>query len=458
MQVTEVSAEGLMREYKVVVPAGEMEDRVNSRLKRLAQTIKMPGFRPGKAPISLLKKQYGRSVMGEVLEQAVDEGTRKAIGENNLRPALRPKVEIASFDEGKDLEFDMKVELLPELPQVDLSAIELSKPVAEVDDARIDEALQNIAKSRQTFEAPAEPRPAQDGDQVVIDFVGRIDGEAFEGGSSEGFQLTLGSKSMVEGFEDQLVGASAGETREVKVTFPESYPENLRGKDAAFEVTVKEVKAPLPLAIDDAFAKELGLDDLAAVRNAVKERIESEYQGFTRNKMKRELLDKLADGYGFEVPAGMVDLEFDAIWKQLQDEMGRTGQSFEEMGSSEEETRQEYRAIAERRVRLGLLLSDIGTRHDVKVENQELQQAVMREAMRFPGKEREVFEFFRKNTDAIEQLRAPLFEDKVVDHIFSLVKVDEQKVSVEELLRDPDEDGDEAAGADESNENKQASA
>lgn len=446
MQVTEVSAEGLMRQYKVVVPAGEMEDRVNSRLKRLAQTIKMPGFRPGKAPLSLLKKQYGRSVMGEVLEQAVDEGTRKAIGDNNLRPALRPKVEIASFDEGKDLEFEMKVELLPEMPAVDLSAIQLTRPVAEVDEARIDETLQNVAKSRQKFEAPAEARPAQDGDQVIIDFVGRIDGEAFEGGSAEGFPLTLGSKSMVEGFEDQLLGASAGETRELEVTFPESYPEHLRGKKAVFEVTVTEVKAPVAVEIDDEFAKGLGLDDLAALRGTVKERLESEYQGFTRNRMKRELLDKLAEAYTFEVPAGMVDLEFDAIWKQLQDEMKRTGQGFEDTGSTEEETRSEYRSIAERRVRLGLLLSDIGNRHEVKVENEELQQAVLREAMRYPGQQREVFDFFRKNPEAVEQLRAPLFEDKVVDHVFSLVKVEEQKVSVEELMRDPDEEAEAAEG------------
>jgi trigger factor len=449
MQVTELSAEGLKREYRITVPADEIATRVNGRLQRLQRTVRMPGFRPGKAPLPLLRKQYGRSIMGEVLEEAVEEGTRQAVEGGQLRPAMRPKVDVTSFDEGKDLEFKVDLELLPEVPEVELESLELTRLTTEVDDEKVERALENLARARQRYEAAADAeRAAREGDQVVIDFEGRIGGETFEGGSGKGFSLVLGSKSMVPGFEDQLVGAKPGERRQVAITFPAEYPApDVAGKEAVFDVTVELVKEPVTVAIDDAWAKELGEEDLAAVKARLRERLGQEYGNLGRARMKRQLLDRLAERYAaVPVPEGMVQMEFDAIWKQLQDEMRRTGEGPETVGKSEEELKEEYRKIAERRVRLGLILSDIGNRNGVRVEGEELQQAVLREAMRFPGQERKVFEFFRSNAGALEQLRAPLFEDKVCDFVFGKAKVEERPVPLEELLRDP-EDDDGAAGA-----------
>ena len=448
MQVEQVAAEGLRREFKVTVPAGEIEDRVNTRLAKLAKTVRMPGFRPGKAPLPLLKKQYGRSILGEVLEQAVDEGSKRTIGDNQLRPALRPKIEVTSFDEGKDLEFEVKMEILPEVPAVDLAAISLTRLVAATPPEKVEEAIANFAKARQKFEPVAEPRPAAEGDQVVIDFEGKIDGVAFEGGAGKGFPLSLGSKSMVPGFEEQILGAMPGETRDVTVTFPEGYgrPE-ISGKEAVFTVTVNEVKAPVPYSIDEDWAKDLGFESLDELKETFGKRFTDEYKNVSRARLKRALLDRLAADHAFPVPEGMVDLEFESIWKQLTDEMERTGDTFGEGEKSEETLKAEYRAIAERRVRLGLILSDIGTKNDVQVEGEELQQAVMREAMRYPGQERKVFEFFKSNPGAIEQLRAPLFEDKVCDFIFEHAQVTEETVTVEDLLKDPDEEAEPAAAA-----------
>ena len=448
MQVEQVAAVGLKREFKVTVPAGEIEDRVRSRLEKLAKTVRLPGFRPGKAPLPLLKKQYGRSILGEVLEQAVDEGSKRTIGDNQLRPALRPKIEVTSFDEGKDLEFEVKMEILPEVPPVELSSISLTRLVAETPPEKVDQAIENFAKSRQKFETPAEPRPAADGDQIVIDFEGKIDGVAFEGGAGQGFPLRLGSNSMVPGFEEQLVGALPGETREVAVTFPEGYGRaEISGKDAVFTVTVNEVKAPVPVAIDEDWAKELGFESLAELKETFAKRFTDEYKNMSRARLKRALLDRLAADYAFAVPEGMVDLEFEAIWKQLTDEMERTGDTFGEGDKSEDVLKAEYRSIAERRVRLCLILSDLGTKNEVQVEGEELQQAVMREAMRYPGQERKVFEFFKGNPQALEQLRAPLFEDKVCDFIFERVQLTDQPVSIEELMKDPDEEPEAAPAA-----------
>lgn len=446
MQVTQVAADGLKREFRVVVPAGEIEERVQKRLKKLVQTIRMPGFRPGKAPISLLKKQYGRSVMGEVLEEAVDEGSREAIDGNSLKPALRPKIEVTSFDEGKDLEFSLGVEVLPEVPAVDIDAIELTRLTAEPDEERIERGIEGFARARATYKEPETPRPAQDGDQVIIDFEGFIDGEAFEGGKAENFRLTLGSDSMIPGFEAGIVGAEIGQERTVEATFPAEYGQpQLAGKTAQFKVTVKEIKEPEPYTIGDDWAKGLGFDDLAALRKLFSDRVEQDFKTASRQRLKRALLDKLAAGHSFEVPAGMVDLEFEAIWKQLEDEMKRTGQTFEAEGQTEESAKAEYHSIAERRVRLGLLLSEIGTSNEVKVEPQELQQAMIAQAQRFPGQERQVLEYFRKNPAALEQLRAPLFEDKVVDFIVGRAKVEDRTVTPEELMRDPEDELPEAA-------------
>ncbi len=447
MQVTELSAEGLRREYKVVVPADEIESRVTKRLDELRQTIRMPGFRPGKVPVSLLRKQYGRSVMGEVLEQAVNQGSQKAISDHELRPALQPKIEVTSFDEGANLEFTMALEVLPAVPAVDMKAIELTRLTAEVTGEAVAGRLEAFARRLQEFGPPTEPRPAKEGDRLTISFEGRIDGEPFEGGKAEDLPLVLGSGLMVPGFESQLVGSSAGDEATVEVTFPADFPKaELAGKPASFAVQIKELEEPKPLELGDDLAKGQGFDNLEAFEAAIRGSIEREYAQFTRLRLKRALLDRLAERYRFEVPAGMVDMEFDAIWKQLQEELERSDGA-EGADQSEDERKAEYRAIADRRVRLGLLLSDIGQANALKVEQNELNAAVVAQARRYPGEEQKVLEFFRSNPQAIEQLRAPLYEDKVIDFILQMATVTEQSVPVEELLRDPDDDAAPAAAA-----------
>ena len=445
MQVTETSADGLRREYKVVVPAGDIEDRVSKRLDELARTIRMPGFRPGKVPVTLLRKQYGRSVMGEVLEQAVSQGSQQAISDRELRPALRPKIEVTSFDEGADLEFTMALEVLPEVPEVDLKGIKLTRQVAEVGDEVVAKTLENFAARHQHFEPLAEPRPSQDGDQLILDFEGKINGEPFEGGKAEDFPFVLGSGFMMPGFEERLRGVEAGSDVRIETTFPEDYPRaELAGKPAVFEVKVKEIRAPRQHEVDDEFAKEHGFDDLQAMRNAIRESVGREYAAASRAKLKRALLDNLAEAYRFEVPPGMVEIEFESIWKQLEEEMKRTGA---ESDRPQDELKAEYRDIAERRVRLGLILSDVGQKNEIKVEQQEINSALLRQAQRYPGQEQKVLEFFKGNPRAVDQLRAPIYEDKVVDFILQMATVSESAVSPEELMRDPDEDEDAGAEA-----------
>jgi trigger factor len=446
MQVTELSAEGLKREYKVVVQAAEIEHQVAHRLEELKGRIRMPGFRPGKVPVALLRKQYGRSVMGEVLEQAVNQGSQKAIADHELRPALRPKIEVTAFDEGTDLEFTMALEVLPEVPEVDLKRIELVRLVAEVSDEALARSLDQFAKRFQEYAPPAEPRPSRTGDRLIIDFEGRIDGEVFEGGKAEDFPLVLGSGFMLPGFEEQLTGVEAGAEVTLDVTFPESFPNpDLAGKPATFVVKVEKVEEPKPLVLTDDLAIGQGFDDLGALKTAVRDGIAREYAQVSRARLKRALLDRLAESCRFEVPAGMVALEFEAIWKQVREEMERTNEALPE-GKSEDDLKEEYRSIAERRVRLGLILSDIGQKNELKVEQHELNHAIMDQARRYPGQEQKVLDFFRNNPAALEQLRAPIYEDKVVDFIFQLANVSERKVSPEELMAEPDE-GSGAAGA-----------
>lgn len=441
MQVTELSALGLKREYKVVFSADEIEDRVQSRLKKLGQTIRLPGFRPGKTPLTLLRKQYGRSIMGEVLEEAAQEAQRSAINDNQLKPALHPKIQLTSFDEGKDLELSVDVEVLPEVPAVEIEGIELVKEVAPIPDERVDGAVTRLARARQKFTDIETPRPAEEGDQLVIDFEGTIDGQPFEGGTAKDFSLVLGAGNMIPGFESGLIGANVGDERVIDVTFPESYgAAELQGKAAQFKVTVKSMKAGEPLALDDAWAKDLGFETLDEVKGLFRQQIEAEHARVSRMKMKRALFDRFADLYQFEVPEGLVQIEFDAIWQQVQEEMKRTGATFESAGRAEDEVKAEYRKIADRRVRLGLLLSEVGMKNDVRVESDELQRAAIARAQQYPGRERQVFEAFQKNQAALEQLRAPIYEDKVVDLIFSKAKVEEKEVSEEELLREPEDE------------------
>ncbi|MGI9418124.1 MAG: trigger factor [Geminicoccaceae bacterium] len=438
MQVKELSAEGLKRAYEVVVAADEIEQRVDKRLDELKKTIKVPGFRPGKVPVTLLKKQYGRSVMGEVLEQAVNEGSQQAISDNELKPALRPKIEVKSFEDGKDLEFSMELEVLPDVPKVDLKAIELTRLKAEVTDEAMADALENFSKRFQEYEPPAKARKSKEGDRLTIDFLGKVDGEAFEGGKADDFPLVLGSGSFIPGFEDQLVGKKADDEVEVKVTFPESYgAENLAGKDAVFDVKVKEVAEPKPVELSDDLAKGQGFDDMEALKTAIRESMERDYGSASRARIKRSLLDHFADNVKFDVPAGMVDLEFEAVWKQIEEELKKNP---DQTDKSEDELKAEYKDIAERRVRLGLILSDIGQTNELQVEQAELNQAMMEQVRRFPGQEKQVFEYFQNNPQAVEQLRAPIYEDKVVDFVLEMANVEDKAVSVEELMKDPDED------------------
>lgn len=445
MNITETSAEGLKRAYRVVISAQDIEEKVKARLEELRRTVQLPGFRPGKVPVSVIRQRYGAGVMAEVLEAAISDTSREAVNERGLRPAMQPKIEVEKYEDGGDLSYTMEIELLPEIEPSDLTVLELEKIVAEVDDTAVDSSLSRLADTRKATRPVAEPRPSQNGDTVLIDFAGTVDGEAKPGMDAKDFELELGSGRFIPGYEEQLVGAGAGEHRTVTVTFPEDYgAPDLAGKVAVFEVDVKEVRESVPAELNDELAKEFGLESLDKLKDMVRERLKKEYGDVTRLRVKRQLLDRLAETHSFDVPAGMVDIEFENIWQRLQQEL-KGENAGEDAGKSEDELRTEYRAIAERRVRLGLLLSEIGRRNNIQVAQDELNRALIAEARRYPGQERQVFEFFQKNPTAVENLRAPLFEDKVVDYILELAKVSERTVSVEELMRDPDDAEAEAA-------------
>jgi len=461
MQVTETSADGLKREYKIVISAGELEDQISNRLTQLGRQIRLPGFRPGKVPQSLLRQRYGSAIRGEVLEHTVQESSAEAMREQNLRPALPPKVEIVSANEGADFEYTMSVELLPEMPMPEFNELGLEKLTMDIPDEDVDKAIERIAEQYRKSE-PVE-RAAAKGDIAVIDFVGKIGDVEFPGGKGEGVSLELGSGQFVPGYEDQLIGAKAGEDRTVNVTFPEGYggPE-LAGKDATFAVKVKEVRERQPVTIDDSLAAEVGLENLAELKQEVRDRIARDYSMVTRQRLKRQLLDKLAEAYSFPVPPGMVEIEFNNIWQQHQAEkafearQAAAGEASEttaqaapeasaeaapevpaapaEPSEDDEKLKEEYQTLAERRVRLGLLLAEVGRNANITVSQDELNQALIREAQRFPGSERQVLDYYRKNPEAAGNLRAPIFEEKVVDYIVELAKPAERKVTPQQLL------------------------
>jgi trigger factor len=436
MQVTETSAAGLKHEFTVVVAASDIERQIQDRLAEIGRSVRLPGFRPGKAPIAVLKKRYGPSVLGEVMERAVNESSSTAIRERKLRPALQPKIEIVSYNEGKDLEYKLAVEVLPEIAPIDFAAIALERWKPEVADDEIDEALQRIAKQQRKSEKAE--REAKSGDIAVIDFKGMVGGVAFPGGSAQNHSLELGSNSFIPGFEDQLVGSKAGEERTVSVTFPADYGNaDLAGKAAEFAVTVREVREIVPQAIDESLAEAVGMENLAELRKAVRERVESEYAGVARRKLKRELLDILAEKQKFPVPEGMLQIEFDQLWREVEAERKRAqeaGQPDPEAGKSDEELRAEYRALAERRVRLGLLLNEVGRANNITVAAEEVNRAAVERARSFPGQEREVLEYYRNNPQALDSLKAPILEEKVVDFIFEMAKVTDRAVKAEELV------------------------
>jgi trigger factor len=537
MNVTETSAEGLKREFRIVVPASEVEDQITRRLGEIAQSVRIPGFRPGKVPLPMLRKRYGPAVRGEVLESAVQDSSAEAMREHNLRPAMPPRVEIVSAAEGADLEYKISLEVMPEMPEPDFSGLGLEKLVAEVPDEDVERAVERIAEAQRKSE-PVE-RPAESGDILVADTVGRVGDDEIPGSRAEARQIELGSAALLPGFTEQLISAAAGDTREVRVTFPDDYgAADFAGKEGVFEVTVKEVRHRLPAVVDDTLAEAVGLENLSELRQEIRQRMQRDYAGVARQRLKRALLDKLAERYDFPVPPGMVDVEFQSIWQQYetekeqrrqivaaQESAARTadgegpvdaaaliapeetaleGASERAPASAEaakpqsreterapaahevplhqdvaeapldaaaiiapeetalegaadaepalaevaeedddEKARAEFQRIAERRVRLGLLLAEVGRNNNITVTQEELNQALTQEARRHPGYERQVIDYYRKNPDAFNKLRAPIFEEKVVDFIVELAKPTERNVSPQELMtgEEPEDEG-----------------
>lgn len=450
MNVTETLSDGLKRELAVVIPAAEIDAKLAAYMDDLRGRVRINGFRPGKVPVGHLRRLYGRQAMTEIVNEAVTESVRQAVAERNEKPALQPAVEIpddkleAILSGGTDLAFSMRYEVLPEIVVGDIKSIKIERPVAEVTEEEVDAEVANIAKSVRPFE-PKEG-PAAEGDRVTIDFLGKLDGEPFEGGGAEDFDLEIGSNRFIPGFEPQLVGLSAGEEKVITVTFPEDYgAANLAGKEATFDIKVKAVAAPAEVTLDDAFAQRFGLESLDKLKEAVREQISGRYAAASRQKVKRALLDALDETHKFEVPELLLETEVDGIWRQLQADMARSGRTFEDEDTTEEEARAEYRRIAERRVRLGLVLSHVGEVNNIEVSEEEVQRALQDELRRYPGREREIIDYYRKNQGAVAALRAPIYEDKVVDYLLELATVDTKTVSKDELFAEAEED--EAAAA-----------
>ena len=445
LQLVEKSNEGLSRVYGIRVPARDLTDALEARIAEITPQLNLKGFRPGKVPSAHVRRIYGRSLMGEVIEQTLSESTQKALDDAKLRPAGQPDLKLESdMDQvlaGKaDLAYELAVELIPEFDPVDVSGLKLKRPIYEPTDAEVDEAVGELATKNRTYETrTGKTVKAKDGDMVVVDFLGRIDGEAFEGGAATDAEIVLGSGQYIPGFEEQLKGAKPDSTVILKVTFPEDYGvDRLKGKAAEFETTVKEVRAPVASTVDDDFAKTLGLADLAALKDAVRTQLKTRYDSMSRFKLKRALLDQLDTKHDFPLPNRMVDAEFEGIWAQVQAETEREGPAEDDKDKTEDQLKAEYRKIAERRVRLGLVLAEIGRRQNVAVSDQEVLQAAREEAMRYQGQEQQVFDALRQNPQMLAQLRAPLYEDKVVDAVFGLAKVTDQKVSKDKLLEEDD--------------------
>lgn len=433
MKITELKSEGLKQEFKVVVPAADVEKKVDEKINRIAKTAKLPGFRAGKAPVAMLKQKYHDSVMGEVVEDLIQEGTGEVIKSKKLRPASQPNVKITSFAEGKDLEFEVGTENLPEIKVGDFSQIALTRYMAEVPAEEVDKALNYIAESRRET-AVAEGKAAAKGDVVMIDFTGSVDGVEFKGGKGSNYPLELGSGSFIPGFEDQLIGAKAGDKIDVKVKFPKDYhAKDLADKDSVFAVEVKEVREPKKVEINDEFAKSMGEESLEKLKENIANRIKGDYENASRMKIKRQLLDALDKEYKFESPASLIDAEYDAIVKQYEQAKKYNQLDESEKSKSEEELLKEYKEIAVRRVKLGLLLSQVGQEAAVSIKPEDINEAIMKEARKYPGQEKAVLDYYLKNKQAVEALKAPIFEEKIVDHIISKAKVEDKIVSVEEL-------------------------
>ena len=440
MQVTETLSDGLKRGFTITVPETELTAQREKRLKELGRTMQMPGFRPGKVPMSMVRKRYADSVNAEVVEGAVNDASGQLLAERGLRPAVQPKLEVTKPGQNSDLEFTMEMELLPEITVPDLSGISVEKPVATVPDSAVEAALEKLIAQRRTFNPVEEPRPAANGDRLTVDFVGRIDGTPFPGGTAQDVNVVIGGEGFIPGFSEQMEGLSPGETRTIQVPFPADYQmPDLAGKAAEFEVTAKALAMPVAQVADDAFAKELGLDSAEMLRTRLHDRIAGEYAQMSRLKVKRSLLDQLSERAQFKPPESLVEAEFRDIWSQVEREQ-KAGRADPEDAAKDEATlKEEYRAIADRRVRLGLLVAEIGRASEVEVTEQEMQQAMFAEAMKYGEQGGHVVEFFRKNPKAMDRFRGPIFEDKVVDQLLGKIAVTEKTVTPEELAEDPEQ-------------------
>jgi trigger factor len=450
MQVTETLSSGLKREFKVVVGAAELGKQLDSKLHEMAGRANIKGFRPGKVPVPHLKRMYGKALMAEVVQKTIDDQSKQVLAERNLKPAYQPEVKLPEEEKEvnaimageSDFAFSLAFEIIPTFELKDVSGVELTRHVVEITDAQVDEALGRLTAQYKAWE-PKDGKSAK-GDKVTIGFVGKVDGKAFDGGTAEDVPLELGSGQFIPGFEDQLLGHKAGDELTVNVTFPATYGvKELAGKPAEFAVKVAAVEAPKEGAVDDEFAKKMGFEDLGKLKDMIRSRLSQEYAAMTSMKLKRDVLDALDGLYSFELPERLVDAEFGGIWKALTDEMQKAGKSFADEGTTEDAARKEYRAIAERRVRLGLVLGTLGEKEGIQVNEQELQQSLMARARQFPGQEKQVFDHYRKNPGALIELRGPIFEQKVVDFLVSKAKVTEKSVTREELqamVQDDDED------------------
>jgi trigger factor len=447
MQVTETLNEGLKHEFKINVPASDLDAKADAKLVDLKDKVRLNGFRPGKVPVAHLKKIYGRSVMAETIDQTIRDTNTQLFTERGFRLAAEPKVtmpteakEVEELLSGKsDLTYTVAIEVVPQIKLADFKGFSLEKPVAEITDTEINEAIGRIADANRSYAARGEGAKAESGDRVTINFTGRINGEVFEGGTGENIQVVIGTGQFIPGFEEQLIGIGAGETRTLNVAFPKNYmSEKLAGQPAEFETTATVIEAPQKTEINDEFAKSLGMESLDKLKDAARERLAAEFTGATRQKVKRALLDKLDEAHQFEAPPTLIADEFKLMWDSVRAEMESSGKTFADENTTEEASKEEYRKIADRRVRLGLVLSEIGEKNKITVTDDEVSRAVIERARQMPGREKEVWDFYRNNANALAQLRAPIFEDKVVDFILELANVTEKKVSREDLFRDED--------------------
>jgi len=447
MQVTETLAEGLKHEFKISVPASDLDAKADAKLVDLKDKVKLNGFRPGKVPVSHLKKVYGRSVMAETIDQTIRDTNTQIFTDRGFKLATEPKItmpteqkEVEELLAGKtDLTYTVAIEVVPTIQLADFKSFSVEKPVVEVTDAEVDEAIKRIAEQNRPYAAKAEGAKAENGDKVTISFKGSIDGVPFDGGTGEGIAVVIGAGQFIPGFEEQLVGIGSGETRTLKVTFPKNYAsEKLAGQPAEFETTATLIEAPGATEINDEFAKTLGLESLDKLKEAARERLVAEFAGATRQRVKRALLDRLDDSHKFEAPPSLVGEEFNLMWNSIKAEMESSGKTFADENTTEEAAKEEYQKIADRRVRLGLVLSEIGEKNKITVTDDEVSRAVIERARQMPGREKEVWDYYRSNANALAQLRAPIYEDKVVDFILELANVTEKKVSREDLFKDDD--------------------